>query len=49
VGVQAVEVHAVNDAARKFYEKYGSLAFQDDPQHLFLPIHVIRKLKLPPM
>lgn len=49
VGIRAVEVHAINAAARKFYERYGFLSLQDDPQHLFLPIHVIRKLKLPPL
>lgn len=49
VGIRAVEVHAINDAARRFYERYGFLSLQDDPQHLFLPMHVIRKLKLPPL
>jgi len=49
VGIRAVEVHAINAAARKFYERYGFLSLQDDPQHLFLPMHVIRKLKLPPL
>ncbi len=49
VGIQAVEVQAIHASARKFYEKYGFLALQDDPQHLFLPMHVIRKLKLPPL
>src|SRR5690606_29200008 len=47
--IRAVEVHAINAAARKFYEKYGFLSLQDNPQHLFLPMHVIRKLKLPPL
>ncbi len=49
LGIRAVEVHALHDAARRFYEKYGFLSLQDDPQHLFLPMHVIRKLKLPPL
>jgi len=49
IGVRAVEVHAINDAARKFYGKYGFQSLQDDPQHLFLPMSVIRKLKLPPL
>jgi GNAT superfamily N-acetyltransferase len=49
VGIRAVEVHAIHDAARRFYEKYGFLSLQDDPQHLFLPMHVVRKLKLPPL
>jgi len=49
VGIRAVEVHALNNAARQFYEKYGFLPLLDDTQHLFLPMHVIRKLKLPPL
>jgi len=49
IGIRAVEVDAINDAARKFYEKYGFLSLKDDPHHLFLPIQVIRKLKLPPL
>lgn len=49
IGIRAVEVDAINDAARKFYEKYGFLSFQDDLHHLFLPMQVIRKLNLPPL
>jgi predicted GNAT family N-acyltransferase len=49
LGIRAVEVHAINDAARRFYEKYGFLPLLDDPQHLFLPMRVIRNLKLPPL
>jgi GNAT superfamily N-acetyltransferase len=49
VGVRAVEVHALDDTARRFYERYGFLSLLDDPQHLFLPLHVIRQLKLPPL
>jgi GNAT superfamily N-acetyltransferase len=49
VGIRAVEVDAINEDARKFYEKYGFLALRDDPHHLFLAMHIIRKLKLPPL
>jgi GNAT superfamily N-acetyltransferase len=49
IGIGAVEVHAINEAARRFYERYGFLSLRDDPQHLFLPLHVVRKLKLPPL
>lgn len=49
IGVRAVEVRATNDAARRFYLKYGFIELIDDPQHLFLPMQVIRKLKLPPL
>ncbi len=46
VGVRAVEVEAVDDAARGFYLKYGFTPLLDDPLHLILPIQVIRKLGL---
>jgi GNAT superfamily N-acetyltransferase len=49
IGVRAVEVHAIDDAARRFYQKYGFTALRDDPHHLFLPIPVVRQLKLPPL
>jgi predicted GNAT family N-acyltransferase len=44
VGVRAVEVHAADDSARKFYLKYGFVALVDDPNHLWLPMTVVRKL-----
>lgn len=49
IGIRAVEGDVINDAAHKFYEKYGFLSLQDDPHHLFLPMQVIRKLNLPPL
>jgi GNAT superfamily N-acetyltransferase len=49
LGIRAVEVHAINDEARRFYERYGFLSLLDDPRHLFLPMHIVRKLKLPPL
>lgn len=49
IGTRAIEVDAINTSARKFYQKYGFLSLKDDPQHLFLPIHIVRKLKLPPL
>lgn len=47
VGVRAVEVDAIDDSAKKFYLKYGFTPLADDRRHLFLPMHVIRKLNLP--
>jgi len=44
-----VEVDALDDAARNFYLKFGFRSLQDDPRHLFLPLHEIRKLKLDPL
>lgn len=49
IGVRAVEVDASNEAAKRFYKRYGFLALRDDPRHMFLPMRVIRKLKLPPL
>jgi GNAT superfamily N-acetyltransferase len=49
IGVRAVEVDAIDDTARAFYVRHGFIAFKDDPQHLFLPMTVIRKLRLPPL
>ena len=47
VGVRAVEVDATDQSAKRFYLKYGFAPLLDDERHLFLPMHVIRKLDLP--
>lgn len=49
IGIRAVEVDAITDTAKRFYERYGFLTLTDDPHHLFLPMSVIRKLQLPPL
>lgn len=49
VGIRAVEVDALDDSARPFYLKFGFVQLADDPHHLFLALHVIRKLKLTPL
>jgi GNAT superfamily N-acetyltransferase len=49
VGIQAVEVDALDDAARSFYLKFGFRSLLDDPRHLLLPMHEIRKLRLDPL
>ena len=49
IGIRAVEVDAINEAAKRFCGRYGFLSLTDDPRHLFLPMKVIRKLKLPPL
>ena len=46
LGIRAVEVDAIDDDARRFYLKFGFTPLADDPNHLFLPMHVIRKLQL---
>ena len=38
IGAYAVAVDAKDATARGFYEKYGFIAFMDDPLSLFLPI-----------
>ena len=35
IGVRAVEVHALDDAARRFWLKFGFIPLLDDPHHLF--------------
>jgi GNAT superfamily N-acetyltransferase len=49
VGIRAVEVDALDDTARDFYMKFGFRSLLDDPRHLFLPMHEIRKLQLDPL
>jgi GNAT superfamily N-acetyltransferase len=44
VGIRAVEVDAIDDAARAFYERFGFVPLLDDPRHLFLPMSLIRKV-----
>lgn len=47
VGVRAIEVDAFDEAARRFYLKFGFTELSDDRRHLFLPMHLVRKLDLP--
>ena len=37
LGIFAVEVLAIDDEARRFYEKYGFTPLLDDERHLYLP------------
>ena len=46
VGIRAVEVDALDEAARGFYLKFGFRPLLDDLRHLFLPLHEIRQLRL---
>lgn len=43
MGMYAVEVFALNEAARDFYLKFGFRPLLDDRQHLYLPMSFIRK------
>ena len=49
VGVRAIEVDAIDDAARRFYTKFGFKSLLDDRNHLFLSIKAVRALGLPPL
>lgn len=42
LGIHAVEVVALHERARTFYQRLGFIALQDDPLHLFLPLSVVR-------
>ena len=44
LGVYAVEVDALDERARAFYEKYGFRALLDDRLHLYKTIKAVRKL-----
>lgn len=46
LGIYAVEVYALNEAARNFYLKYGFISLSDDKFHLYLPMKTIQKLDL---
>jgi GNAT superfamily N-acetyltransferase len=47
IGVHAVEVDAIDQQAKAFYEKYGFIALPNKELHLFLPIDTSRKAKKP--
>ncbi|MFL5245090.1 MAG: GNAT family N-acetyltransferase [Gemmataceae bacterium] len=44
IGIFAVEVLALDMAAKGFYEKYGFLPLEDNALHLFLPIKTVQEL-----
>lgn len=46
VGIYAVVVDAWDQTAKTFYLKYGFNELSDDQLHLYLPMKVIRRLKL---
>lgn len=45
LGLFAVEVVALDDAARGFYLKFGFAPMHDDALHLYLPLSKIRQLE----
>jgi GNAT superfamily N-acetyltransferase len=48
-GIRAVEVDTLEETAKRFYLRFGFRPLLDDPHHLFLPMHEIRKLDLGPL
>ncbi len=42
LGIHAVEVDAIDQQAKSFYEKYGFVPLLDDELHLFLPTATIQ-------
>lgn len=46
LGIHAIEVVAIDDAAKRFYLKYGFTELADDPHHLFLSMKTVRALGL---
>src|SRR5690606_19992475 len=46
LGIHAVEVVAIDDAAARFYRKYGFVEFKGEPHHLFVSLKAVHKLGL---
>ncbi len=44
IGVYGVVVHAKNESARNFYQKFGFVELTDDKLHLFMSIVTIKEL-----
>jgi len=43
MGIDAVEVFALHEAARDFYLKFGFRSLLDDRQHFYMPVSFLRK------
>ncbi len=46
VAVFAVEVDAIDDKAKAFYERYGFVSLLDEPRHMYLAMKTIESLGL---
>jgi GNAT superfamily N-acetyltransferase len=44
LGIHAVEVHALDDAAEAFYKHYGFIPLLDQARHLYLPLATVRQV-----
>jgi GNAT superfamily N-acetyltransferase len=47
MGIHAVEVKAKNEAARRFYAKYGFESLLDDPLHMYISLEAVKRAFLP--
>jgi len=39
-----VDVRAIDEEARAFYEKYGFVPLKDNPLHLYLPMKTVQAM-----
>ncbi len=46
IGIRAVVVDAIDQRAREFYLHHEFIAFADDPDRLFIPLSIVRKLSI---
>jgi len=46
IGIHAIEVVAIDDAAKRFYLKYGFIELKDEPHHLYISLKTVLKLVL---
>jgi len=44
IAMHAVEVWAIDDAAKGFYLKYGFIEMLDRPDHLYIPLLTVRRV-----
>ena len=44
VGAHALEVDAIDENARRFYERFGFSSPEDDVKHLYLPLDTAKKV-----
>jgi len=44
IGIRLIVVHARGETARRFYQRYGFISFEDERNRLFLPIDRIANL-----
>ncbi len=46
IGIRAIVVDAIDQRAREFYLHHDFIAFADDPDRLFIPLSIVRKLPI---